>query len=87
LDCEHLLRATPLTRRFIAQFAAQRTANQVAEQRLSVLTECEREVLTLVGQGMSNDEIGAELYAMAKRGARDRAQLVVIAYQTELVTL
>ena len=59
-----------------------------------MLTEREREVLALVGQGMSNDEIGAELFlspatarthvshAMVKLGARDRAQLVVIAYQT-----
>jgi DNA-binding CsgD family transcriptional regulator len=54
--------------------------------------------LALVGQGMSNDEIGAALFlspatarthvshALVKLGARDRAQLVVIAYQTGLVT-
>jgi DNA-binding CsgD family transcriptional regulator len=58
----------------------------------------EREVLALVGQGLNNDEIGIELFvspatahthvshAMAKLGARDRAQLVVIAYQTGLVS-
>jgi DNA-binding NarL/FixJ family response regulator len=87
-----------ITRRLIAQFTAQRTATQAAEDRLAVLTEREREVLALVGQGLSNDEIGAELFlspatarthvshAMVKLGARDRAQLVVIAYQTGLVS-
>ena len=92
------LLAPRITRRLIAQFTAGRTATQVAEDRLAVLTQREREVLALVGQGLSNDEIGAELFlspatarthvshAMAKLGARDRAQLVVIAYQTGLVT-
>jgi DNA-binding NarL/FixJ family response regulator len=62
-----------------------------------VLTEREREVMALAAAGQSNDEIAAELYispatakthvsrAMAKLGARDRAQLVVIAYETGLV--
>ncbi|SDM61766.1 response regulator transcription factor [Allokutzneria albata] len=92
------LLAPRITRRLIAQFTAQRTAEKVAEQRLAVLTDREREVLALVGQGMSNAEIGAELFlspatarthvsrAMVKLGARDRAQLVVIAYRTGLVT-
>jgi DNA-binding NarL/FixJ family response regulator len=92
------LLAPRITRRLIAQFTAQRTADKAAEDRLAVLTEREREVLALVGQGMSNAEIGAELFlspatarthvshAMVKLGARDRAQLVVIAYQTGLVT-
>jgi len=91
------LLAPRITRRLIAQFTAQRTAAQDGENRLAVLTEREREVLALVGQGLSNDEIGAELFlspatarthvshAMVKLGARDRAQLVVIAYQTGLV--
>lgn len=86
-----------ITRRLIAQFAAQRTAVHGGQSRLAVLTEREREVLALVGQGLSNDEIGAELFlspatartpvshAMGKLGARDRAQLVVIAFQTGLV--
>ena len=64
---------------------------------LSVLTDREREVLARVAAGMSNDEIGAVLFMspltakthvsrmMAKLGARDRAQLVVIAYETGLV--
>jgi DNA-binding NarL/FixJ family response regulator len=92
------LLAPRITRRLIAQFTAKRTADQAAEERLAVLTEREREVVALVGQGMSNAEIGAELFlspatarthvshAMVKLGARDRAQLVVIAYQTGLVS-
>ncbi|MBF6242168.1 response regulator transcription factor [Nocardia elegans] len=91
------LLAPRITRRLIAQFTARRAADQAAEQRLAVLTDREREVLALVGQGMSNAEIGAELFlspatarthvsrAMVKLGARDRAQLVVIAYRTGLV--
>jgi DNA-binding NarL/FixJ family response regulator len=92
------LLAPRITGRLISQFTAQRTASQAADERLAVLTEREREVLALVGQGMSNDEIGAELFlspatarthvshAMTKLSARDRAQLVVIAYQTGLVS-
>jgi DNA-binding NarL/FixJ family response regulator len=91
------LLAPRITRRLIGQFTARRTAARAAEDRLAVLTQREREVLALVGQGLSNTEIGAELFlspatarthvshAMAKLGARDRAQLVVIAYQTGLV--
>ena len=92
------LLAPRITRRLISQFTARRTASETAEERLAVLTEREREVVALVGQGMSNDEIGAELFlspatarthvsrAMVKLGARDRAQLVVIAYQTGLTS-
>lgn len=90
------LLAPRITRRLIGQFTAQRRAARSAEDRLAVLTDREREVLGLVGRGMSNDEIGAALFlspatarthvsrAMVKLGARDRAQLVVIAYQTGL---
>jgi Response regulator containing a CheY-like receiver domain and an HTH DNA-binding domain len=68
------------------------------DSRLHALTEREREVLALVGQGLTNDEIGARLYLspltakthvsriMSKLLARDRVQLVVIAYETGLVT-
>jgi DNA-binding NarL/FixJ family response regulator len=92
------LLAPRITRRLIAQFTAGRIATQIAEDRLAVLTQRERQVLALVGQGLSNEEIGAQLFlspatarthvshAMAKLGARDRAQLVVIAYQTGLVS-
>lgn len=92
------LLAPRITRRLIGQFTARRTAAKAADDLLAVLTEREREVLALVGRGLSNDEIGAELFlspatarthvshAMAKLGARDRAQLVVIAYQTGLVS-
>jgi DNA-binding NarL/FixJ family response regulator len=66
--------------------------------RLNELTEREREVLAGVGRGLSNDEIAAEIHIspatartyvsrmLTKLGARDRAQLVVIAYETGLVT-
>ena len=66
--------------------------------RLNELTEREREVLAGVGRGLSNDEIAAEIHIspatartyvsrmMTKLGARNRAQLVVIAYERRLVT-
>ncbi len=66
--------------------------------RLRPLTDREREVLTLVGQGLTNEEIGRHLFLspltakthvsriMGKLLARDRVQLVVVAYETGLVT-
>ena len=69
----------------------------VSDARLDALTDREREVVTLVGRGMSNDQVAQALFvspltakthvnrAMSKLGARDRAQLVVLAYQTGLV--
>jgi DNA-binding NarL/FixJ family response regulator len=92
------LLAPRITRRLIAQFTGARAVTMAGEDRLAVLTQREREVLVLVGQGLSNEEIGAELFlspatarthvshAMGKLGARDRAQLVVIAFQTGLVS-
>ncbi len=86
-----------VTRRLIAEFAGRPEQRRVATADLKVLTEREREVMALAAAGHSNDEIAAELYvspatakthvsrAMAKLGARDRAQLVVIAYETGLV--
>jgi DNA-binding NarL/FixJ family response regulator len=65
-----------------------------AEDRLAVLTPPEREVLALVGEGLSNEEIGAAMFlspatarthvshAMTKLRVRDRAQLVAVAYRT-----
>jgi DNA-binding NarL/FixJ family response regulator len=72
-------------------------ATDQAHERLAELTDREREVLALIGLGMSNTQIADQLIlsphtakthvnrAMAKLGARDRAQLVVLAYQTGLV--
>jgi DNA-binding NarL/FixJ family response regulator len=92
------LLAPRITRRLIGQFTARRTAAAAADGPLRELTAREREVLTLVAAGMSNDEIADHLVispatarthvsrAMTKLGARDRAQLVVIAYRTGLVS-
>jgi DNA-binding NarL/FixJ family response regulator len=92
------LLAPRITRRLIAQVTAARSARQAGEDRLAVLTQREREVLALVGEGLSNQEIAAALTlspatarthvsrAMVKLAARDRAQLVVVAYQTGLVS-
>jgi DNA-binding NarL/FixJ family response regulator len=91
------LLAPRITRRLISQFAHQQTASRAARERLAALTDRERQVLALVGQGRNNDEIGAALFlspatvrthvshAMTKLGAHDRAQLVVVAYKTGLV--
>jgi DNA-binding NarL/FixJ family response regulator len=85
-----------VTRRLIAQFASQVRAPHPPTE-LSGLTEREREVMALVGAGLSNDEIAERLVvspatakthvsrAMVKLGARDRAQLVVFAYEAGLV--
>ena len=86
------------TQSLIARFAAQPdTGPPASTARLDILTPREREIVTLVATGMSNDEIAERLYvspltakthvnrAMMKLGAHDRAQLVVIAFQTGLV--
>ncbi|WP_294180621.1 response regulator transcription factor [uncultured Schumannella sp.] len=86
-----------VTKRLLEQVATGLTSPPDTS-RLAVLTDREREVLTLVGQGMTNDEIGRELFLspltakthvsriMSKLLARDRVQLVVVAYETGLVT-
>ena len=86
-----------VTRRLIAEFAGRPEQRRVAAADLDVLTEREREVMTLVAAGHTNDEIAAQLFispatakthvsrAMSKLGARDRAQLVVLAYETGLI--
>ena len=85
-----------VTRRVIESFTS-RSALRRPHPRLAELTEREREVLGLIGEGLSNEEIADRLVvspatarthvsrAMVKLGARDRAQLVVIAYQSGLV--
>ncbi|MFF9405380.1 response regulator [Streptomyces anandii] len=85
-----------VTRRLIAEFAA-RSKQPAAAGALSRLTDREREVMALVGIGLSNDEIARRLVVspltakthvsrtMIKLGARDRAQLVVLAYESGLV--
>jgi DNA-binding NarL/FixJ family response regulator len=85
-----------VTRRLIAEFAA-RSKEPAAAETLARLTEREREVLALVGLGLSNEEIARRLVVspltakthvsrtMVKLGARDRAQLVVLAYESGLV--
>jgi DNA-binding NarL/FixJ family response regulator len=87
--------APAITRRLIAEFAA-RTTHPDPGPRLNALTEREREVMTLVAAGLSNDEIAARLVLspatakthvsriMTKVGVRDRAQLVVLAYESGL---
>ncbi|GAA1703201.1 response regulator transcription factor [Fodinicola feengrottensis] len=87
-----------VTRRLIADIAARgRPGKAATDYPLDRLTDRERQVLTLVGQGQSNDEIANTLFLspltakthvsriMTKLAARDRAQLVVIAYETGLV--
>ncbi|MFF3529534.1 MULTISPECIES: response regulator [Streptomyces] len=85
-----------VTRRLIAEFAA-RSKEPAAAASLALLTEREREVMALVGIGLSNEEIARRLVVspltakthvsrtMVKLGARDRAQLVVLAYESGLV--
>jgi DNA-binding NarL/FixJ family response regulator len=87
-----------VTRRLIAEFAARPDRRRTSPDALAELTEREREVMAMVATGSTNDQIAAELFlspatvkthvsrAMSKLDARDRAQLVVIAYETGLVT-
>lgn len=85
------------TRALITRFLTTTDVPATPDERLSVLTAREREVMALAAEGRSNSEIAQRLVvspltvrthiqrAMTKLRARDRAQLVVIAYQTGLV--
>ena len=88
--------APGVTRRLIGQFASQPRPGRKPRE-LTGITDREREVLRLVGLGMSNAEIAAALYItagtakthvarlLAKLGARDRVQLVITAYEAGLL--
>jgi len=85
------------TRALIGRFLARPDTATTSHGRLECLTEREREVLGLVGSGLSNEEIATQLVlsahtvkthvnrTMTKLGAHDRAQLVIAAYETALV--
>ncbi|MDY0339971.1 MAG: response regulator transcription factor [Coriobacteriia bacterium] len=86
-----------ITRRLITEFAARPEVRRARPRELESLTEREHEILTLVAAGLSNDEIAQRLFispatskthvsrVMMKLHARDRAQLVVMAYESGLV--
>ena len=90
------LLAPSVTRRIIEELAARPDPRKASPPQLDILTAREREVLALVGRGLSNSEIGEQLYVstatakthvshvMTKLYARDRAQLVVVAYESGL---
>jgi DNA-binding NarL/FixJ family response regulator len=92
------LLAPRITRRLIAEFARRPDPARVAPAALGHLTDREREVLALVARGLSNAEIAEQLVVspatsktyvsriLTKLHARDRAQLVAIAYETGLIT-
>ena len=91
------LLAPQAARRLVAAFAASPAPQGPAAGALELLTDREREVVALVGRGLSNDDIAERLVispatarthvsrAMVKLGARDRSQLVVFAYESGLI--
>ena len=91
-----MLLAPAITRRLIEELV-QRPMAGIRDSRLSGLTEREAQVLAMVGQGLSNAEISAQLnlsvatvkthvgHLLAKTRTRDRVQAVVLAYETGLV--
>lgn len=91
------LLAPEVTRRLIDAFAARAHVGSVPDTRLDQLTARERETLLLIARGLSNAEIAAALFLtpttvrtyvsriLSKLAARDRSQLVVIAYTAGLV--
>jgi DNA-binding NarL/FixJ family response regulator len=92
------LLAPSVTRRLIAHFAHRAPAPPRAAPRLAELTEREREVLALIARGLSNAELAGTLCVslptvkthvsriLTKLGARDRTQLVILAYESGIVT-
>jgi DNA-binding NarL/FixJ family response regulator len=91
------LLAPSITRRLIGQFATRLVAGTAVSGRLERLTDREREVLDAIARGSSNAEISEEFFIgaatvkshvssiLAKLGLRDRAQMVVFAYESGLV--
>ncbi|MGW7515552.1 response regulator [Streptomyces sp. NPDC054796] len=91
------LLAPAVTRRLIAEFARRPEPCPLLGKDLDGVTEREREVLTLVARGLSNSQIAKRLYLgvatvkthvshlLTKLGVRDRAQLVIVAYENGLV--
>jgi DNA-binding NarL/FixJ family response regulator len=92
------LLAPTVTRRLIAQFTRQPEPFRPLARELDGVTDREREVLALIARGLSNAEIAEHLqvslatvkthvgHLLAKLQARDRAQLVIVAYETGLVS-
>jgi DNA-binding NarL/FixJ family response regulator len=91
------LLAPAVTKRLVEKFVSRPPADQVERERFDELTERELEVLRAVTRGMSNAEIGEELFlseatvkthvtrVLSKLGVRDRVQAVVLAYESGLV--
>jgi DNA-binding NarL/FixJ family response regulator len=91
------LLAPSVTRRLISEFARRPRPERLAVPELARVTDREREVLTLIGHGLTNTEIAGHLHIslatarthvshlLTKLTARDRAQLVITAYETGLV--
>ncbi|TDC44754.1 response regulator transcription factor [Actinomadura sp. KC345] len=91
------LLAPSITRRLIGRFARRLSVNTAVAERLERLTDREREVMAAVARGSSNSEIAEQLFIgpatvkthvsgiLTKLGLRDRAQIVIFAYESGLV--